>query len=87
MLKCRGKTLTGSNPVASAIKKVVRTLEKEKNKKINNVVIEAGAVILNGVLIDLVWNYEFTKKITSGREEAILKLEIIIDGDAVLKGF
>jgi hypothetical protein len=66
---------------------VVRTLEKEKNKKINNVVIEAGAVILNGVLIDLVWNYEFTKKITSGREEAILKLEIIIDGDAVLKGF
>lgn len=66
---------------------MVRTLEKEKNKKINNVVIEAGAVILNGVLIDLVWNYEFTKKITSGREEAILKLEIIIDGDAVLKGF
>lgn len=87
MLRHRGKTLTGSNPVASAIKKVVRTLEKEKNKKINNVVIEAGAVILNGVLIDLVWNYEFTKKITSGREEAILKLEIIIDGDAVLKGF
>ena len=66
---------------------MVRTLEKEKNKKINNVVIEAGAVILNGVLIDLVWNYEFTKKITSGREEAILKLEIIIDGDAILKGF
>lgn len=65
----------------------MRTLEKEKNKKINNVVIEAGAVILNGVLIDLVWNYEFTKKITSGREEAILKLEIIIDGDAILKGF
>ncbi len=62
-------------------------MEKEKNKKINNVVIEAGAVILNGVLIDLVWNYEFTKKITSGREEAILKLEIIIDGDAILKGF
>ena len=56
-------------------------------EKINNLKIENSKIFLNGVLIDLVWNYEFTKKITSGREEAILKLEIIIDGDAVLKGF
>ncbi len=56
-------------------------------EKINNLKIENGNIFLNGILIDLVWNYEFTKKITSGKEEAILKLEIIIDGDAVLKGF
>ena len=56
-------------------------------EKINNLKIENGKIFLNGILIDLVWNYELTKKITSGKEEAILKLEIIIDGDAVLKGF
>lgn len=56
-------------------------------EKINNLKIEEGIIILNGTPIELVRNYEFIKKITSGREEAILKLEIIIDGDAVLKGF
>lgn len=56
-------------------------------EKINNLKIENGNIFLNGILIDLVWNYELTKKITSGKEEAILKLEIIIDGDAVLKDF
>lgn len=31
-------------------------------EKINNLKIENGNIFLNGILIDLVWNYEFTKK-------------------------
>lgn len=73
------------------LSKVIKQKQSEANKKhndnkpINNLKIKNGQVILNGNQIDLVWNYDFIKKITSGKEEAILKLEIIIDGNAILE--
>lgn len=55
-------------------------------KKINNLEIRPGIIILNGNEIRLINDYEFIKKTTSsGYEEAVLKIEIIIDGDVIIK--
>lgn len=55
-------------------------------KKINNLEIRPGIMILNGNEIRLINDYEFIKKTTSnGYEEAVLKIEIIIDGDVIIK--
>ena len=61
-------------------------------EKLNNLLMEKGKIILNGQEIPLVWNYELIKRTVPISEEnnnltdeTVLKLEIIIDGDVIIK--
>ncbi len=61
-------------------------------EKLNNLLMEKGKIILNGREIPLVWNYELIKKTVpiskennNLTDETVLKLEIVIDGDIIIK--
>lgn len=63
-------------------------------EKINNLRMENGKIFLNGQEILKVWNYEFIKKTVPISEDnnnltdkTVLKLEIIIDGNVIIKNF